>query len=120
MVQANVGANRYEGGKDPSSGDGMGDGIDSSSSSSSSRNNGRLKEGLSLAEAAQLLGWWPVVISDVARVMLLTSILFAGPLFEEGFVRKGFSHWGRWASVKEVLGNWIGFRNFVAVSSILV
>ena len=74
--------------------------------------------GLSLTEAARLLGWWPVVLSDVARVMVLTGILFAGPLFEAGIVEGGWRWWGRWEPVKRVLGTWIGVRSFIAVSFI--
>ena len=105
----------YVSGRHLNYGNGNGNG-NSGSIERSNSESGRSSEGLSLAEAAQLLGWWPIVLSDVARAMLLTSILFAGPLFEEGIVKNGLSRWGRWTSVKEVLGNWVGARNFIAVS----
>ncbi|KAJ6151108.1 hypothetical protein N7470_007702 [Penicillium chermesinum] len=38
------------------------------------------KGNTSLAAALTLLGWWPVSPADVARCVLLTAILFAGPL----------------------------------------
>lgn len=67
------------------------------------------KGNVSLPEALKLLGWWPIAISDVLSCLLLTALLFAGPLFEKWAV-------GEWREEAEKLSGWIGWRNYVAVS----
>lgn len=65
------------------------------------------KGNVSLPEALKLLGWWPIAISDVLSCLLLTALLFAGPLFEKWAV-------GEWREEAEKLSGWIGWRNYVA------
>ena len=67
-------------------------------------------------ESLRLLGYWPVSPEAIAKSFTLTALLFAGPLFEKGIVEGGWREWirGRW--VGEVLGSWIGWRNYIAVS----
>ncbi|KAF2097317.1 hypothetical protein NA57DRAFT_57908 [Rhizodiscina lignyota] len=61
-----------------------------------------------------LLGWYPIHLTDVARVLLLVAILFAGPLFETGIVEGGWRGWIKGEGAIEVLSSWTGWRNFVA------
>lgn len=63
---------------------------------------------------AQLLGWYPFSLYDIARVLLLVAILFAGPLFEAGIVESGWRDWVQPGSAREVLNSWEGWRNLVA------
>lgn len=69
----------------------------------------------SLPEALKLLGWWPIGIVDIIKSLLLTAILFSGPLFERGVAEDGWKSWIRGEGVSETLRSWIGFRNYVAV-----
>lgn len=74
------------------------------------------KGNASLSEALRLLGWWPVGPAEIVRSLLLTAILFAGPLFERGVAEGEWKDWVRGSRVAETLGGWIGYRNYVAVS----
>lgn len=69
----------------------------------------------SLPEALKLLGWWPIGIVEIIKSLLLTAILFSGPLFERGVAEDGWKSWIRGEGVSETLRSWIGFRNYVAV-----
>ncbi|KAJ5753745.1 uncharacterized protein N7511_007898 [Penicillium nucicola] len=68
----------------------------------------------SLAAGLRLLGWWPVGVLEVVRTLLLTAILFTGPLFERGIVEGEWRVWFRRSKLSESLGGWIGWRNYVA------
>lgn len=74
------------------------------------------KTNVSFSEALRLLGWWPVDLSDVAQTLLLTAILFTGPLFERGIAEGEWREWARGSRISETLGGWIGWRNYIAVS----
>lgn len=67
-----------------------------------------------VSEALHILGWWPVHPLDIARALLLTAILFTGPLFERGVAEGEWRDWVRGRRVSETLGGWIGWRNYVA------
>jgi prenyl protein peptidase len=69
----------------------------------------------SLPEAFKLLGWWPLGILEIIQSLLLTAVLFSGPLFERGVAENGWKSWIRGEGLSETLQSWIGFRNFVAV-----
>lgn len=71
--------------------------------------------GVSPEGILKLLGIWPISIVDTAKTMLLVTILFAGPLFEQGVVDGGLKDWIRGSHVRETLTSWIGYRNFVVV-----
>lgn len=71
--------------------------------------------GSSIDAGVRLLGWWPVGVLDIFRSLLLTVILFAGPLFERGIVEGEWRVWFRRSKLSESLGGWIGWRNYVAV-----
>ncbi|KAJ5902699.1 hypothetical protein N7495_003227 [Penicillium taxi] len=68
----------------------------------------------SVTVALTLLGWWPINIADIARSLLLTAILFTGPLFERGIVEGEWRSWFRRSKLSESLSGWIGWRNYVA------
>ncbi|KAK8200134.1 uncharacterized protein BKA78DRAFT_303417 [Phyllosticta capitalensis] len=70
----------------------------------------------SLPEALHYLGWWPISVFDLFKTILLLCVLFAGPLFEYGFVEGEWRNWIKGTHVNETLSSWIGWRNFVAVS----
>ncbi|RAK99359.1 CAAX prenyl protease RCE1 [Aspergillus ibericus CBS 121593] len=72
------------------------------------------KDNASLPEALRFLGWWPVNLVDIARSLLLTAILFAGPLFERGVAEGEWREWVWGNRVTAVLRSWIGWRNYVA------
>ncbi|PWY79230.1 CaaX prenyl proteinase Rce1 [Aspergillus heteromorphus CBS 117.55] len=68
----------------------------------------------SLPEALHSLGWWPVSLADILRSLLLTAILFSGPLFERGIAEGEWREWVRGGRVTAVLRSWMGWRNYVA------
>lgn len=70
------------------------------------------------SEAMHLLGWWPVGLAEVFRTLLLTAILFLGPLFERA-VEGEWKDGNTVRRIYESLNSWMGWRNYVAVSSVL-
>ncbi|KAI0194377.1 CaaX-protease [Xylaria flabelliformis] len=65
-------------------------------------------------EALHSMGYWPLGLAETGRSLLLTAILFSGPLFETLIVDGG---WRRWFSLQPVSGlfsEWITWRNIVA------
>ncbi|KAI9677616.1 MAG: hypothetical protein M1817_006570 [Caeruleum heppii] len=68
----------------------------------------------SILDSLHLLGYWPLSLLDIAKSVLLTAVLFAGPLFESGIVEGGWRTWLRGQRMRESLGGWIGWRNYVA------
>ena len=78
------------------------------------------KGNLSVGAALGLLGWWPLDFADIARCLLLTALLFAGPLYERGLVEGEWRSWFRRSKLSECLRGWIGWRNYVAVCFILL
>lgn len=75
----------------------------------------RLRVGLPWPEVWRLLGWWPLSLADVLRPLLLTAILFAGPLYERAIAERGWMDWIQGSAVKEMLSSWVGWRNFIVV-----
>ncbi|KAK4157880.1 hypothetical protein C8A00DRAFT_11306 [Chaetomidium leptoderma] len=70
--------------------------------------------GTTPGEALHLLGLWPVALWDSLRVVFLTALLFAGPLFSYFVVERGWADWVRLAPVKEVWEEWTTWRNIIA------
>ncbi|KAL0259219.1 CAAX prenyl protease [Diplodia seriata] len=68
----------------------------------------------SFLDALHHLGWWPISIPDIIKVLLLLCVLFAGPLFENGIVDGDWRDWIVGRHVNETFSSWIGWRNFVA------
>lgn len=60
-------------------------------------------------------GLWQVSLIDTAKTVLLVSILYAGPLFEEGIVEGNLKGWLRGSALTEAFGTWQGFRTLVVV-----
>jgi prenyl protein peptidase len=67
-------------------------------------------------EALHLLGLWPPALRDAGRALLLTALLFLGPLFSYFVVERGWADWARLAPLREVCTEWTAWRNIVAVS----
>ncbi|CCU77330.1 CaaX prenyl proteinase Rce1 [Blumeria hordei DH14] len=59
------------------------------------------------------MGYIPVGIAETLKSLALTSILYAGPIFEKGFVLDEWKDWVRLRGFQTVLGSWIGWRNYV-------
>lgn len=74
-----------------------------------------LQGDISLPETLKMLGWWPIGFVEIAQSLLLTAVLFSGPLFERGIAEGDWRSWVRGEGLSETLRSWIGFRNFVAV-----
>ena len=75
---------------------------------------------LRLPNILSRLGWYPISVPDIFSSLLLTSILFAGPLFERGIAEGGWRTWIQGKNLYETLSSWIGWRNFVAVSFCII
>ena len=75
---------------------------------------------LSLAGSASLydivrsLGLFPISLVDIGKCLVLISVLFAGPLFEEGIVEGNWRYWLRWDVFRwTAIDDWVGWRNLV-------
>ena len=75
------------------------------------------QQDVSAVQLLHLFGIWPISIFDTVRGLLLVCILFAGPLFENGIVDGEWRDWVKLKGVHETLSSWIGYRNFVVVST---
>lgn len=62
------------------------------------------------------MGYWPLGLVEALRALLLTALLFLGPLFESLVVEGYWREWMTGEPVKELLSDWITWRNLVAVS----
>lgn len=71
--------------------------------------------GAAPAEVLRRMGLWPPAPADALRALLLTALLFAGPLFSYFVVDRGWADWLRLAPLKEVWTEWTEWRNIVAV-----
>ncbi|KAI5309766.1 hypothetical protein KEM55_002469 [Ascosphaera atra] len=65
-------------------------------------------------EAVRTMGWWPVGVVDTLRCLLLTAILFLGPLFLSVIVDGDWKGWVCGARVVEMARDWVAWRNYVA------
>lgn len=71
------------------------------------------------ADAIHSLGYWPVGLAETARSLLLTAILFIGPLFEHFVVHSGWRDWLALQPVSELFNEWVTWRNIIAVSFLI-
>ena len=62
----------------------------------------------------RLLGWYPVGVVEVVQNLLLTILLFAGPVFERAVIEDRWKDWIRGQTIHESLSSWTGWRNYVA------
>ena len=62
----------------------------------------------------RLLGWWPIDPLAILKTLLLCLLLFVGPFFEKGIAESRLWPWIKGDYVRETLGSWIGWRNYVA------
>ncbi|RKF55206.1 putative CAAX prenyl protease 2 [Erysiphe neolycopersici] len=76
------------------------------------------KENISVLETVHLMGYLPLGFSEILKSLLLTSILFAGPLFEKGFVDGEWKDWICLKGLRTSVSTWIGWRNYVVVGPI--
>lgn len=60
-----------------------------------------------------MMGYWPIRLTQSAKALLLTAILFAGPLYESLIIEGGCQHLG--SGLLDVWRNWPDWRNIVAV-----
>ncbi|KAK6952736.1 hypothetical protein Daesc_005030 [Daldinia eschscholtzii] len=68
------------------------------------------------AEALHALGYWPLGLVETARCLLLTAILFAGPLYERLVVDEGWRDWLSLKPLSDLFGELTTWRNIVAAS----
>lgn len=59
------------------------------------------------------MGYWPVRLIESAKALLLTAILFAGPLYESLFIDGGWRRIG--SGLQRLWQSWPEWRNVVAV-----
>ncbi|KAI1384492.1 uncharacterized protein F4822DRAFT_365360 [Hypoxylon trugodes] len=64
-------------------------------------------------EALHALGYWPVGLVETGKCLLLTAVLFAGPLYEYFVVDE---EWREWLALRPLfaLKEWTTWRNIVA------
>ncbi|SLM35742.1 hypothetical protein LPUS_05102 [Lasallia pustulata] len=67
-----------------------------------------------LPSTLRLLGWYPIHPLSILRPLLLTILLFSGPLFEKAIIHRSWRIWLRGRALHESLSSWIGWRNYIA------
>ncbi|KAI1866056.1 hypothetical protein JX265_007085 [Neoarthrinium moseri] len=65
-------------------------------------------------DALRSMGYWPVGLAEAARSLLLTAILFVGPLYETFIVHGAWRDWLSLQPVSELFNEWTTWRNIVA------
>lgn len=61
-----------------------------------------------------LTGFWPPALLDSLRTLLLTALLFTGPLFRSLIVDSGYHAWADLSPLTELWTEWTTWRNLVA------
>jgi prenyl protein peptidase len=61
------------------------------------------------------MGYWPPGITDAARALWLTALLFAAPLYESLVIDGAVHQWRTLEPLKELWVDWPTWRNMVAV-----
>ena len=64
-------------------------------------------------EVLRLLGIWPVILVDIAKVLGLAMVLFTCSLYENILVDGEWRDWSPSAFKEAVFDSWIGYRNLV-------
>ncbi|POS71779.1 CaaX protease [Diaporthe helianthi] len=73
--------------------------------------------GHGLGTALHELGYWPVGLGESLKALLLTALLFLGPLFEYFVVEAGWRDWLALEPVDHVWREMTAWRNLVAKKS---
>ncbi|ROV90334.1 hypothetical protein VSDG_08131 [Cytospora chrysosperma] len=66
------------------------------------------------ADVFHAMGYWPAGAPEALRALLLTALLFTGPLFESLVAEGGWRDWLALGPVKEVMNEITAWRNIVA------
>ncbi|KAI1282295.1 CaaX protease [Xylaria sp. FL0933] len=66
------------------------------------------------AEALHSMGYWPLGLAETARSLLLTAILFSGPLYETLLVDGAWRQWLSLYPVTSLFSEMIRWRNIIA------
>ncbi|KAI0127500.1 CaaX protease, partial [Xylariales sp. AK1849] len=66
------------------------------------------------ADALRSMGYWPLGLVETAKSLLLTAVLFAGPLYETFVVHGAWRDWLSLQPVSELFSEWTTWRNIVA------
>lgn len=64
-----------------------------------------------------LMGYFPVGFTETLKALLLTAILYIGPLFEEVYVESEWRNWIYPNNIRMRSIRWIAWRNYVVVIS---
>lgn len=70
---------------------------------------------IAIPSPLHFMGYWPVGLVDAARVLWLTALLFAGPLYESLVVEGAARQWLHLQPLKDLWTDWPTWRNMVAV-----
>ncbi|KAI0476997.1 CaaX protease [Xylaria cf. heliscus] len=73
--------------------------------------HGRVPNG---GEALHSMGYWPLGLAETGSSLLLTAILFAGPLYETLLVEGAWRRWFSLQPVSSLFTEWITWRNIIA------
>ncbi|RWA11162.1 hypothetical protein EKO27_g3924 [Xylaria grammica] len=65
-------------------------------------------------DALHYMGYWPLGLTEASRSLLLTTILFSGPLYETLLVDGGWRQWLTLYPVSSLFREWIRWRNIIA------
>lgn len=68
------------------------------------------------ADALHSMGYWPIGLAESAKALLLTAILFVGPLYETFIVYGAWRDWMSLQPITELFNEWTTWRNIIAVS----
>ncbi|KAG5975716.1 hypothetical protein E4U55_007599, partial [Claviceps digitariae] len=61
-----------------------------------------------------LMGYWPPGVVEACKALLLTCLLFSGPLYEHLVIEGTWRSWVSLDPLKEVWSDWAVWRNMVA------
>ncbi|KAG5916659.1 hypothetical protein E4U42_007561 [Claviceps africana] len=62
----------------------------------------------------RLMGYWPAGVVEACRALLLTCLLFLGPLYEHLLIEGTWRSWASLDAPREVWSDWAVWRNMVA------
>ncbi|CAJ2505958.1 Uu.00g000880.m01.CDS01 [Anthostomella pinea] len=65
-------------------------------------------------EAFHTMGYWPVGLPETGKCLLLTAILFSGPLYETLIDHRAWRDWLSMQPMKELFSEWTMLRNIIA------